>query len=110
MLIFLGLVSSSRLFAEAWGKSEIERIERSENESLNELRALPEDCVVQTPVHAGFHSGFAPSSDSARWVQIDLGSDYPIDGVVVVPATLGNKTSYGFPLRFRIDAASVLND
>ena len=106
MLIFLGLVSSSRLFAEAWGKSEIERIESSEHESLNELRALPEDCVVQTPVHAGFHSGFAPSSDSARWVQIDLGSDYPIDGVVVVPATLGNKTSYGFPLRFRIDAAS----
>ena len=25
--------------------------------------------------------------------------------MVVVPATLGNETPYGFPLRFRIDAA-----
>ena len=105
ILIFLALASLSRSLAQVWLNPDITRIDHLGNESLNELRTLPEDCVVQTPVHAGFHSGFAPSSDSVRWVQIDLGADYPVDGVVVVPATLGNETPYGFPIRFRIDAA-----
>jgi signal transduction histidine kinase len=92
-----------RLCAQSWLNPEIARIGRLQDNARRELEVLPEDCVVQTPVHAGFHSGFAPSADAARWVQVDLGTEYPIDGVIVVPATLGNEMPYGFPQRFRIE-------
>ena len=92
-----------RLCAQSWLNPELARIERLQANARRELEVLPEDCVVQTPVHAGFHSGFAPSADAARWVQVDLGMEYAIDGVVVVPATLGNEMPYGFPQRFRIE-------
>ncbi len=92
-----------RLCAQSWLNPELARIGRLQDNARRELEVLPEDCVVQTPVHAGFHSGFAPSADAARWVQVDLGKEYPIDGVVVVPATLGNEMPYGFPQRFRVE-------
>ncbi|MHB1080306.1 MAG: histidine kinase [Prosthecobacter sp.] len=71
--------------------------------SLANLPALP---APQPQEHAGFHSGLAPQADSIRWVQIDLGAEYPLDSVVVIPAMLGVAESYGFPQRFRIDASN----
>jgi signal transduction histidine kinase len=103
ILISLMLWPAGRLCAQSWLNPELARIRRLQDNARQELELLPEDCVVQTPVHAGFHGGFAPSADAARWVQVDLGVDYPIDGVVVVPATLGNEMPYGFPQRFRIE-------
>lgn len=69
---------------------------------LHELPPMP----ALSPQEAlGFHSGFAKSADSLRWVQVDLGAEYPLDAVVIVPAMLGASEAYGFPLRFRIDAS-----
>jgi signal transduction histidine kinase len=73
------------------------------NAKLSELPALP---APQPQEHAGFHSGLAPHADSVRWVQIDLGAEYPLDAVVVIPAMLGVAEAYGFPRRFRIDASN----
>lgn len=71
-----------------------------------QLAALPSSPTAQPHEHAGFHSGFAPQPDSIRWVQIDLGAEYALDAVVVVPAMLGSVEAYGFPRRFRIDASN----
>ena len=71
--------------------------------SLSELPALP---APQPLEHAGFHSGLAPQADSVRWVQIDLGDEFALDAVVVIPAMLGVAEAYGFPRRFRIDASN----
>ena len=73
------------------------------NAKLSKLPALP---APQPQEHAGFHSGLAPQPDSVRWVQIDLGAEYPLDAVVVIPAMLGVAEAYGFPQRFRIDASN----
>jgi DUF1680 family protein len=51
----------------------------------------------------------APSSDSVTWLQIDLGSPRSFDALRLYPAFTPNGDlgkSYGFPLSFRIEAAS----
>jgi len=70
------------------------------------LDSLPPSPAAQPHEHAGFHSGFAPRQDSIRWVQVDLGKEYAMDEVIVIPAMLGSVEAYGFPHRFRVDASN----
>jgi hypothetical protein len=37
---------------------------------------------------------------------VDLGAEFPLQAVVVVPALLGTSEAYGFPRRFRVDASN----
>lgn len=67
---------------------------------------LPGFPRLQIHERAGFHSGFAPTEDSLRWVQVDLGMEYDLDLVVLVPAVLGGADAYGFPRGFRVDAST----
>jgi signal transduction histidine kinase len=90
----------------AWLNAELAGIEKQRNELQAQLAVLPPSPAAQPHEHAGFHSGFAPRSDSVRWVQIDLGAEYALDAVVVVPAMLGSLEAYGFPRRFRIDVSN----
>jgi DUF1680 family protein len=51
----------------------------------------------------------APSSDSVTWLQIDLGAPRSFNALRLYPAFTPNGglgASYGFPLRFKIEAAS----
>lgn len=51
----------------------------------------------------------APSPDSTTWLQIDLGSPRSFDSFRLYPAFMPNSglgSSYGFPLRFKIEASS----
>jgi signal transduction histidine kinase len=59
---------------------------------------------------ASLGNGFRSSNrrTTTRWVQIDLGASYPIEEIRLHPARPSNlpaRTSYGFPLRFRIEVA-----
>ena len=90
----------------AWLNAELTGIEQQRDKLQARLAALPPSPAAQPHEHAGFHSGFAPRPDSIRWVQIDLGAEYALDAVVVVPAMLGSVEAYGFPHRFRIDASN----
>lgn len=73
------------------------------------LASMPPLPPPQAHEHAGFHSGFSPTADAVRWVQVDLGKETPIDKVVVIPAYFGATSEgtgpYGWPARFRIDAS-----
>jgi signal transduction histidine kinase len=71
-----------------------------------ELEQRPALAGGQLVANVGFHSGFAPASDSARWVQVDLGWEQPLDSVVVIPACLNGVGAYGFPTRFRIETST----
>ena len=71
-----------------------------------ELERCPTVAGVQLVANVGFHSGFAPAADAARWVQLDLGREQPLDSVVVVPACLNGTGAYGFPTRFRIETST----
>lgn len=90
----------------AWLNAELVGIEEQRDGLQARLAALPPVPAAQPHEHAGFHSGFAPQPDSIRWVQIDLGAEYALDAVVVVPSMLGSVEAYGFPRRFKIDASN----
>jgi signal transduction histidine kinase len=90
----------------AWLNPQFSSIEQRRDALHSSLAKLPALPASQPQEHAGFHSGLAPQADSVRWVQIDLGAEYPLDAVVVIPAMFGVAEAYGFPLRFRIDASN----
>jgi len=60
------------------------------------------------PPGAGYVSKDSGQADATRWVQVDLGSSQPVDGVKLYPHfnTGGdNFNGEGFPVRFRIETA-----
>ena len=97
--------------AEVWSlfHGEVKSLQRRQADLRQKLQALPTLPPPQSHEHAGFHSGFAPTADAARWVQVDLGKEMPLDEVVVIPAYFGATSqgadAYGWPTRFRIEAA-----
>lgn len=90
----------------SWFSGELRQIEREDSDLRDRLALLPSWPQPQPHECAGFHSGLAPSVDSVRWVQVDLGAEHALDAIVVVPAVLGSSEAYGFPLRFRVDASN----
>jgi len=60
------------------------------------------------PGHNGFHSAWAKSAETTKWVAIDLGEPRKIDAVVLYPARpwdWPDTPGFLFPRRFRIDVA-----
>lgn len=56
-----------------------------------------------------YASQLAQGPDTAMWLQIDLGEPKPIDGLRLYPAFRPgdlHANSYGFPSRFRVEAAN----
>lgn len=62
------------------------------------------------PAHNGYHSEFAPTPDSPKWVQVDLGSSKVIDAVKLFPARPfdwhEDMPGFLFPRRFRLDVSN----
>lgn len=83
--------------------SKLQRLEAHLSEIKVQLQECPALPLIQSPPCAGFHSGFAKAGDAARWVQVDLGEEYPIDSVFVIPATLNGNVAYGFPQKYRLE-------
>lgn len=56
--------------------------------------------------HLGYRSGAADSPDLVKWIQVDLGSPYPIDTIrfLALRHTVGERL--GFPPRFRVEVGS----
>lgn len=51
----------------------------------------------------GFHALPSDNPDQAEWVQIDLGTTFPIEQIRLHPLNHDGVEGFGFPLRFRID-------
>lgn len=60
---------------------------------------------------AGYHSRPVGVANEVQWVQLDLGRNYPLDSIALVPATVLLENTpvegYAFPLRFRVQTAST---
>jgi len=73
------------------------------------LARLPVTPHTQPTARLGYHSFFAPQPNVAKWLQVDLGAPTAFDSVVLVAAEAAEDASpgpgYGFPLRFRVEAA-----
>ncbi len=103
-IIALLLCQSAR--AQAWLNPGARKTETEMREAAKELEQCPAIPGLQMISNVGFHSGFAPATDAARWVQVDLGQEQPIDSVVVIPACLNGAGAYGFPNKFRIETST----
>lgn len=58
----------------------------------------------------GYHSQLADDPDTRKWVQVDLGAEFPIESIELIGAHddyAGIGAGFGFPLRFRIETAST---
>jgi len=57
----------------------------------------------------GWHSQFADSVNTVKWVQVDLGRPVEFEQVVLYPARPHNwqrdEPGFGFPVRFRVEAS-----
>ena len=67
---------------------------------------------LKTPAgkSVGYHSIIEQQADVVKWVQVDLGEDYFLDQLVLVPAYPREgliMPGYGFPLRFKIELSST---
>lgn len=64
---------------------------------------------TQSKIHAGYHSPFV-GANQVQWVQVDLGREFPISDIALVPTAvqIGNEIveGYGFPVRFRVQVSN----
>ncbi len=58
----------------------------------------------------GFRSAYAAAPDARQWIQLDLGTPVPLDGVVLVGAHLfttgQGQPGYAFPRSFRVEVSN----
>ncbi len=69
------------------------------------LPTLPPGSAEASPSN-GYHSQVSSTPQSAKWVQIDLGSVKPVDYVVLLPARptdFPDRPGFGFPEMFRVE-------
>lgn len=86
------------------GGQELANLEKS-SASLRAL-AAPKDQRDEF----GFHSQIASSAETEKWVEVDLGRDCRISAIVLNPCHddfAGIGSGFGFPVRFRLTAATT---
>ena len=60
--------------------------------------------------HNGYHSAWAKTPDSAKWISVDLGESRPIETIVLHPARpwdWNDSPGFLFPVRFRLDVSDA---
>jgi signal transduction histidine kinase len=105
------------LFDFPWGIGDVPRLlsekvrQIDDDRSFFELRLkLAPPYSTQSKIHAGFHSRFVAAVNDIQWVQVDLGREFPISRIVLVPTAVQLENAivegYGFPLRFRVQVSN----
>ena len=72
-----------------------------------ELAALPRPVGVVNGPRIGWHTNLIRAPDRPIWVQVDLGRDFPLHEIALVPAHSVTEAGYAFPIRFRIEVSGT---
>ncbi len=64
------------------------------------------DAAVGNAALIGYHASEAQRQDDVKWVQIDLGRAVALSAVRLLPMQHAGRDGFGFPLRFRVEAAN----
>ncbi|RYX86449.1 hypothetical protein EON83_01910 [bacterium] len=54
----------------------------------------------------GYHAAETTGQEDTKWVQVDLGAPMPLEAVRLHPMFHANRAGFGFPLRFKVEAAN----
>ena len=92
-----------------WVSEKVRKIE--DDRSFFEIRLQSvHPYSTQSKIRAGFHSRFVATANEIQWVQIDLGREFPISRIALVPTAVQLENSivegYGFPVRFRVQVSN----
>lgn len=60
----------------------------------------------QAPLSIGYHGLEAKSPDTLQWVQVDLGTTQEISSIRLLPMVHAGVQGFGFPVRFKVEAAA----
>ncbi len=91
-----------------WLSDRVRQLEEDAHFYRQRLRSLP-PYSAQSQEHAGYHSAIVGSPETPQWVQIDLGREYLISEIALVPAALQGEQlieGFAFPKRFRVQISS----
>jgi len=92
-----------------WASSEVHQLSRDQRTFRSRIQSLP-PYSPQMNLGAGFHSEFSEDPFSIHWVQIDLGREFEIEMIALVPTYIrrddANVLGYGFPRQFRVDVSN----
>ena len=55
----------------------------------------------------GYHAAETTEAHAVKWVQVDLGRAVPLSTIRLYPMQHAGKDGFGFPLRFRVEAADT---
>jgi signal transduction histidine kinase len=105
------------LFDFPWGISDVPRALSEKVRKIDDDRSFFElrlqsapPYATQSKIHAGFHSRFVATANEIQSVQVDLGRQFPINRIVLVPTVLHSENEivegYGFPVRFRVQVSN----
>ena len=92
-----------------WISPKVRKHEADQRLRISDLNRLPE-YTTQADLRAGFHSGLVPVPGPPEWVQVDLGREYSIDAIAIVPAIIsirgGKEEQYGFPEKLLVQISN----
>lgn len=92
-----------------WASERIRQIEDDRSFLETRLASLP-PYSTQSKIRAGFHSRFVATPNQVQWVQVDLGREYSISQVTLVPTAVQLENAlvegFGFPIRFRVQVSN----
>lgn len=102
-----GADSSAEQMA-GWFSSSVRRQLHERAALERQLESLPELAPRQHSTRIGYHSRLLKPDETVT-IQLDLKAEWPIDSVVLFPARVDSavypNAGYGFPRRFRVEAA-----
>ena len=93
-----------------WSRVELEQMRQRMAAIEAELKTLPEARMAHTSSRRGFQSSRV-DDDEALWVEVVLPEKPLVDAIALIPVPAlkddGHGTSFGFPLRYRMEVTDA---
>ena len=93
-----------------WSRAELEQMRQRMRAIEAELKTLPEARMAHTSSRRGFQSSRV-DDDEALWVEVVLPEKPLVDAIALIPVPAlkddGHGTSFGFPLRYRMEVTDA---
>ena len=105
------LTSELDRLAEKMGENEVHMLSELDRQKTTIDKRISELIMLPTSNY-GYHSKIENHPEFSKWIVVDLGKNYKLDQINLVPAYRGialNMPGYGFPVRFKVEVSRYKN-